>query len=987
MVGAFTWRIHLAHSLGMSMFKHHKKALTQGFSTFLRRRRAKQHFERRPMLDALVAKPVASAKQGDMAVTAAGTAAAVAALGQDLLAAARDEPQAALTRLRSQAEGLDDDEAARRLKQDGPNEVQHEAPLPGWLRLWRCYLNPFNVLLTALALLSYFGADAKATVVIAAMVGLSTGIRFVQEGRSHRAAEGLRAMVSNQATVIRRTRDITPDIAPGNAPSRAPDAGASTPPATREIALRELVAGDVVALSAGDMIPADCRVLSARDLFIAQAAMTGESLPVEKFVQGDAAASATSSSTSSATSSTGPLDLHNVVFMGTNVVSGTATALVVATGPRSYFGTLAAHATATETAPNAFQAGVNSVSWLLIRFAAVMVPIVFFVNGFTKGDWLEAFLFALSVAVGLTPEMLPMIVTSTLAKGAVQLSRKKVVVKRLDAIQNFGAMDILCTDKTGTLTQDKIALARHADAYGQDTNEVLNFAFLNSFYQTGLKNLLDRAVLDHVDVAGELKLKDAYRKVDEIPFDFERRRMSVVVATLVGGQDQHHELICKGAVEEVLAACTHVRTQEATDASLDGERSMPTQPLDAALLASTKAVTAGLNAEGLRVVAVAVKTLPPGQTTYSVADESDLTLIGYIAFLDPPKESAAPALRKLAAHGINVKVLTGDNDLVTLQVCRQVGLPADVVLLGAQIEAMTDDALKAAAQSHNIFAKLTPLHKERIVRALRASGHVVGFMGDGINDAPALRAADIGISVDSAVDIAKEAADIILLEKSLLVLTEGVVEGRTTFCNMLKYIRMTASSNFGNVLSVLVASAFLPFLPMLPLQLLVQNLLYDIGQTAIPFDNVDAELVKQPLKWNPSDIGRFMLFFGPISSLFDMATFAVLWWVFDANSLGRQTLFQSGWFVVGLLTQTLVVHLMRTPKLAFVQSRASLPLMAMSLLIMAVGLWLPNGLMASYFKLQALPTAFYGWLVAILLGYCTLVTLMKRVYIHRYGWQ
>jgi len=441
----------------------------------------------------------------------------------------------------------------------------------------------------------------------------------------------------------------------------------------------------------------------------------------------------------------------------------------------------------------------------------------------------------------------------------------------------------------------------------------------------------------------------------------------------------------------VLAACTQVRAQDpvgvAIGASVDGERSLPTQPLDSALLARTQAVTAGLNAEGLRVVAVAVKTLPPSQTSYSVADEAGLTLIGYIAFLDPPKESAAPALKKLAAHGITVKVLTGDNDLVTLQVCRQVGLPTDAVLLGAQVEGLGDDALKAAAEAHSIFAKLTPLHKERIVRALRASGHVVGFMGDGINDAPALRAADIGISVDSAVDIAKEAADIILLEKSLLVLDDGVVEGRTTFCNMLKYIRMTASSNFGNVLSVLVASAFLPFLPMLPLQLLVQNLLYDIGQTGIPFDNVDAELVTKPLQWRPSDIGRFMLFFGPISSLFDIVTFAVMWWVFDANSVARQTLFQSGWFVVGLLTQTLIVHMVRTPKLPFVQSHAAAPLMAMTLAIMALGLWLPLGPLAGYFKLQALPAAYYGWLVVILLSYCALTTLMKRVYIRRYGWQ
>lgn len=937
-----------------------KKVLTQGFSTFLRRRRAKGHFERRPLLGALMQPPV-------VGVPIYGGV--TQALGQHLLATAQDEPAQALTRLQSQADGLDTVEAARRLGRDGPNEVQHEPPLPSWLRLWRCYLNPFNVLLTALALLSFLSTDSKAAVVIGVMVALSTGIRFVQEGRSHRAAEGLRAMVTNTATVIRRARGA------GSA--------STLPPRPQEIPVRELVAGDVVTLSAGDMIPADCRVLSARDLFVAQAAMTGESLPVEKFTQRIAKDALSGGPVAGA----GLLDQPNLVFMGTNVVSGTATALVVATGGRSYFGILAGHATATETLPNAFQMGINGVSWLLIRFAAVMVPIVFFVNGFTKGDWLEAFLFALSVAVGLTPEMLPMIVTSTLAKGAVLLSRRKVVVKRLDAIQNFGAMDVLCTDKTGTLTQDKIALARHADAYGQDTDEVLNFAFLNSHYQTGLKNLLDRAVLAHVELAAELRLNDAYRKVDEIPFDFERRRMSVVVAALVAGEDHHHELICKGAVEEVLAVCTQVRTQESTDASLDGDRTAPTLPLDAALRARTQAVTAGLSAEGLRVVAVAAKTLPPDQTTYSVADESGLTLIGYIAFLDPPKESAAPALKKLAAHGITVKVLTGDNEPVTRHVCTQVGLAADKVLLGALVEAMTDDALRAVAESYSVFAKLTPLHKERIVRALRASGHVVGFMGDGINDAPALRAADIGISVDSAVDIAKEAADIILLEKSLLVLDDGVVEGRTTFSNMLKYIRMTASSNFGNVLSVLVASAFLPFLPMLPLQLLVQNLLYDIAQTGIPFDNVDPELVTKPLKWNPADIGRFMLFFGPISSLFDILTFAVMWWVFDANSIARQALFQSGWFVVGLLTQTLVVHMVRTPKLPFVQSSASTPLLAMTLAIMVIGLWLPLSPLAGYFKLQGLPSAYYGWLVAILLSYCTLTTFMKRLYIQRYGWQ
>jgi Mg2+-importing ATPase len=574
--------------------------------------------------------------------------------------------------------------------------------------------------------------------------------------------------------------------------------------------------------------------------------------------------------------------------------------------------------------------------------------------------------------------MLPMIVTSTLAKGAVLLSRKKVVVKRLDAIQNFGAMDVLCTDKTGTLTQDKIALARKTDAFGQPSTEVLTLAYLNSHYQTGLKNLLDHAVLAHVELADELKLARDWRKIDEIPFDFERRRMSVVVAAMQGDVEAHHDLICKGALEEVLAICTQVRTA-AGDVALSAD-----------LLAQVHQAANQMADEGLRVVAVASKRLPPAQATYGRADESALTLVGTIAFLDPPKESAAPALRALAAHGVRVLVLTGDNDKVTTRVCRQVGLAVEQPVLGSQIEAMSATELAAAVQQHRVFARLTPLHKERIVRALRAAGHVVGFMGDGINDAPALRAADIGISVDTAVDIAKEAADIILLEKSLLVLDDGVVEGRTTFCNMLKYIRMTASSNFGNVLSVLVASAFLPFLPMLPIQLLVQNLLYDLAQTGIPFDNVDAQLVAKPLAWNPHDIGRFMLFFGPISSLFDIITFALMWWVLGANTLAQQGLFQSGWFVVGLLTQTLVVHMLRTPLLPFVQSRAAPPLMAMTALIVVLGIALPMGwfgALSHAFALQPLPGFYFVGLLGILLGYGTLTTVMKRVYIRRYGWQ
>ncbi|MBQ1766066.1 MAG: magnesium-translocating P-type ATPase, partial [Aquincola sp.] len=731
------------------------------------------------------------------------------------------------------------------------------------------------------------------------------------------------------------------------------------PAQTVELPIADLVPGDVLLLSAGDMIPADCRLLSAKDLFVAQAAMTGESLPVEKFAVHQSLDTAN------------PLDLENIVFMGTNVVSGSATAVVVGTGGATYFGALAQRATATDRTPTQFQAGVNQVAWLLIRFMFVMAPLVLFINGFTKGDWTEAFLFAMSIAVGLTPEMLPMIVTSTLAKGAVLLSRRKVIVKRLDAIQNFGAMDVLCTDKTGTLTQDRIFLSRHTDIWGEPSDEVLEAAYLNSHYQTGLKNLLDVAVLEHTEVDRALAPAANFRKVDEIPFDFQRRRMSVVVAE----RDDHHRLICKGAVEEILAVCSQAR-----HGSVD-------EPLTDELLARVRRVTAALNDDGLRVVAVAAKDLPPTQQTYGVADEAGLTLIGYVAFLDPPKSSTRPALQALAEHGVKVKVLTGDNERVTAKICREVGLKDEATVLGSDVERMSDAELALSVESHAIFAKLTPAHKERIVRALKANGHVVGFMGDGINDAPALRAADIGISVDSAVDIAKEAADIILLEKSLMVLEEGVVEGRKTFANMLKYIKMTASSNFGNVFSVLVASAFIPFLPMLPMHLLVQNLLYDFSQVAIPFDNVDAELVAQPQQWNPADIGRFMLFFGPMSSVFDIITFMVMAWVFKANTPEHQTLFQSGWFVEGLMTQTLVVHMIRTRRIPFLQSRPGGALMAMTLLIMAIGIFLPMGPLAHYFKLQALPWTYFPILAAILLGYMGLTQAMKAFYSRRFGWQ
>jgi Mg2+-importing ATPase len=879
-----------------------------------------------------------------------------AALLQKLREAGISPADGLLDYLGTSPEGLTESQAEAVRAQVGLNEFEQEKKLHWWVHLWLCYKNPFSILLTALATISYFTDDAQGAVVIGAMVALGTVIRFVQETRSNQAAEKLKAMVSNTATVFRRhaaEEILATTRAYFNFPTERRQARRV------ELPIAQIVPGDVIHLSAGDMVPADVRLLFAKDMFVSQAAMTGESLPVEKFAE------------ECSDQIVNPLEMGNLCFMGTNVVSGTARAVVVNTGKNTCFGVIAQRILTADRAPTSFQRGVNEVSWLLIRFMLVMVPFVLFINGFTKGNWWDASLFALSIAVGLTPEMLLMIVTATLARGAIFMSRKKVIVKRLDAIQNFGAMNVLCTDKTGTLTQDKIVLERHTDVFGAASSDVLDYAYLNSFHQTGLKNLLDVAVLNHVELQRKLNNMRHFQKIDEVPFDFQRRRMSVIVSE----HDHTHLLICKGAVEEILSVCATVKTADGTVALTDQ------------MLMQVRKLTADLNEEGLRVVAVAAKEMSADKHTYGVADESTLTLVGYIAFLDPPKESTAPAIDALQRHGVRVKVLTGDNDKVTAKVCREVGLACTRVLVGAEIEPMSDIELQDACEEVDVFARLTPAHKERIVLALRARGHVVGFLGDGINDAAALRAADIGISVDTAVDIAKEAADIILLEKSLMVLEQGVMEGRRTFGNMLKYTKMSASSNFGNVFSVLLASLFLPFLPMLPPQLLVQNLLYDFSQVAIPFDNVDEELLAQPQRWNSGDIGRFMLYFGPLSSIFDVITFALMWFMFGANNIAHQALFQSGWFVEGLLTQTLIVHMIRTRKIPFLQSRAALPLLATTATIMALGIFLPMGPFAHYFNLQALPLSYFPCLVAILFGYMAVTQLMKSYYYRRFGWQ
>ncbi|RTK95856.1 MAG: magnesium-translocating P-type ATPase [Neisseriaceae bacterium] len=864
-----------------------------------------------------------------------------------------------LLELSSDITGLTPFEVEQKLAEYGYNEIDKQEKLSWYYHLWLSYKNPFNLLLTILATVSFLTDDTTGAVVIGFMVLISTVLRFVQERRSNNAADKLKEMVSTTATVIRQEIEDEED---DDTIAALEKQIAATNPAKienhNEIPIKLLVPGDVIRLSAGDMIPSDVRILTAKDLFVSQAALTGESLPVEKYAEQKEA------------NVKEALELQNIGFMGSNVVSGSALAVVLSTGSKTFFGALADKVIAEDVSETAFQKGVNRVSWLLIYFMLIMSPIVFLINGLTTHAWRDAALFALSVAVGLTPEMLPMIVTSTLAKGAVFMSRRKVIVKRLDAIQNFGAMNILCTDKTGTLTQDKICLEKHTDIFGNEYDDVLEYAYLNSYYQTGLKNLLDVAVLEHGNFGDIPDLVKKFHKVDEVPFDFQRRRMSVVVA-----DENADVLICKGAVEEMLSCCKY--------AEHDGQ----VMPLTEELLERLLSVTADLNSDGLRVVAVAKKNYPIDKKNYSISDEKEMTLIGYVAFLDPPKETTQPAIEALNKLGIEVKILTGDNDLVTAKVCREVGLNVEGMLLGSDVDRYSDEELSVIAKNTTVFAKLTPAHKERIVTILREAGNVVGFMGDGINDAPALRAADIGISVDTAVDISKEAADIILLEKSLMVLEQGVEEGRKTFANMLKYIKITASSNFGNVFSVLIASAFIPFLPMLPVQLLLQNLIYDVSQTVIPFDNVDEDFIEKPQRWDPDSLRRFMIFFGPISSIFDVLTFFVMWHVFGANSPAHQTLFQSGWFVEGLLTQTLIVHMIRTKKIPFIQSTAGWPMLVMTTCAVSLGIFLPMSPVAHLLGMQALPPMYFVFLLIVIVSYMILTQSLKGFYSKRFGWQ
>lgn len=858
-----------------------------------------------------------------------------------VLMAAKAPLDSVFTYFQSFSLGLTVEEVEKRQSLYGKNEIVHERKKKPLIMLAKAFVNPFVGVLTVLVAISFVmdvwmadpaDRDWTSIIIVTTMIVLSAILRFCQEWKANRSSEALQKMVTNTCYVKRVGFH------------------------DGEISNEELVPGDVVMLSAGDMIPADIRIIESKDLFISQSSLTGESDSIEKFPNLSVGYSEKSSI----------VDLDNICFMGSNVVSGSAKGIVFQTGNNTYLGTIA-KSVAGHRAATAFDKGITKVSLLLIRFMLIMVPIVFMVNGITKGDWMEAFIFAISVAVGLTPEMLPMIVTANLSKGAMVMSRKKTIVKDLNAIQNFGAMNILCTDKTGTLTQDHIVLERHVNVDGTEdkANRILRHAYFNSYFQTGLKNLMDRAILSHVKELGLESLSCSYKKVDEIPFDFTRRRMSVVVEDLKGKR----QIITKGAVEEMLGVCSF--------AEFDGE----VHPLTEAMRTKAQRFVEEMNAQGMRVLALAQKSFLSKENNFCIDDEKDMVLIGYLAFLDPPKESAAQAIKQLHEHGVEVKVLSGDNEAVVKAISRQVGIDTSASVTGPELDVMSHEEKMEAVVNSSIFSKLTPMQKAEVIQLLQANKNTVGFLGDGINDAAALRESDIGISVDSAVDIAKESADIILLEKDLMVLENGVIEGRRTFGNIVKYVKMTASSNFGNMFSVLAASAFLPFLPMLPIHLLIQNLLYDISQTTIPFDRMDSEYLRRPRIWDSGDLSRFMIWIGPISSIFDIVTYMVMWLVFKCQGPETEALFQSGWFVEGLLSQTLIVHMIRTRKVPFVQSCASWPVMLMTFSIMAIGICVPFTSFGSSIGLVPLPWSYFPWLVCILLSYCILTQWLKTRYI------
>lgn len=844
-------------------------------------------------------------------------------------------PIDAIKKLNSSSRGLTSEEVEERLDFYGLNELSKIKRIGLWADIYERLKSPLVIQLLLICTISTFLGELKSALIVFLMIFLSVGLSYILDRKSSKAVEGLGKRVQSRTYVIRDGVE-------------------------KEIKMSEVVPGDIVLLNAGSIVPADIRIISAKDFFVSESALTGESMPIEKtFLPVKEKKSV--------------LELSNIVFLGTSVTSGSARGIVIHTGVRTIFGAISEKLTQKKE-ETSFDKGVKSFTYLMIRFMTTMVFLVFVIVGLTKGNWIEALLFGLAVAVGLTPEMLPMIITVNLAKGALTMAEKKVIVKSLPSIQNFGAIDILCTDKTGTLTQDRVVLERYVDIIGNKSEDVLQYAYLNSYFQTGLRNLIDRAILEHIDFS-----VTQCRRVDELPFDFQRRRMSVVVE-----YEGNNVLICKGAVEEIYDCCSHYQIEDEV------------YPLIDLLKVDLFEEVERLNREGFRVLSIAYREFPTDKKVFTVEDEKNLILLGYIAFYDPPKESASDALKLLENAGVQVKVLTGDNALVTEKVCRDVGLDVREVITGQTISNLSEEDFSQCVERYNIFVKLSPSQKEDIVRELRKLGHTVGFMGDGINDAPALKAADVGISVDSGADVTKESADIVLLEKSLLILEEGIMEGRRIFANIIKYIRMGASSNFGNMFSVVGASYLLPFLPMKPIQILANNLLYDFSQTGIPTDNVDRELIEKPLKWNIENIKRFMIFIGPISSVFDYATFALMWFffnckdflIFGENSIKGEylsSLFQTGWFVESLLTQTLIVHIIRTRRVPFFQSGASLPMMLTTLIVMLAGISLPYSPFSSYLGLVPLPPSYWLWIAMFLITYGVLTHFVKSWFFNKFG--
>ncbi len=837
-----------------------------------------------------------------------------------------------LKKYKTSLEGISVVDVDEKIEEYGKNIIDIKDKNTLLHKLKEAFINPFNTVLMVVAAITLFTdgiistqKDYATFLLIVGTVFISAMISLREQTKSDNAAKKLKKMISNKMEVIRDGNQVTIDM-------------------------ENVVPGDIVKLSSGDMIPGDIRFIETKDLFIDQASLTGESNPVEKFSVLKDYETVT--------------DISNIGFMGTNIVSGSSMAVVLTTGNNTYFGSMAKSLYSVKE-KNSFEQGIDDISKLLIKFMVVLVPIILFVNIFTTGNILESLIFAITIAVGLTPEMLPVITTSTLAKGAVEMSKKKTIVKRLSAIQTFGQMNILCTDKTGTLTEDEVVLEKYMDVYGNESLRILRHAFLNSYFQTGLKNLIDIAIINRAEKENLNILKEKYKREDEIPFDFARRRMSVVLKD----ENGKRQLITKGAVDEILSICSFVEQ--------DGEAIELTDELREKLYK----VYEENNNDGLRVLAIAQKNEIHDVETFGVQDESNMVLIGFVGFLDPPKESAKKAISALKTHGVDTIVLTGDSEGVALKVCKKVGIQVTNCLTGKQVDELSDDEIKEKAMSCHLYSKLSPLQKQRIVRIYQELGNTVGYMGDGINDSPPLKQADVGISVDTAVDIAKETADIILLEKDLNVLEEGVINGRKTFTNLLKYIKMATSGNFGNMLSVIIASIFLPFLPMLPVHILIQNLLNDFAQIGMPFDNVDKEYLKNPKTWNTKGIKKFMFAFGTISMILDIACFTVLWYVFKYNSIEKAVMFQSGWFVFGILSQTLIIHMIRTSKIPFIESKSSKQLLISTFTIVVITLLISFTNVATVFDLSKLPYRYLIWIFILMCLYVLFIQIYKKIYI------